>query len=166
MYILIAKSKILKAMHKHLVDNGFTPKYPFEYNELLSFSTINNTIFGKAASGLAADGYIVIFNAKNGTCNLRITAKGISAATSGYFMSEYWKVYGKVGKEFALLICNIVVAWAAIKALSTNATSSQKEIQSLSKRLDSITLRYSKELLKPDTVVYQKNQFFYLKDSK
>lgn len=100
---------------------------------------------------LISDGYI-----EQHEDSLRLTNKGEAAYRSRYFINEFQKKSGIFVRDFVLLACNVVVAITAIKALNASTTTEKKEIQALTKRLDSISLPQYKETIKREAQFYLK----------
>ena len=152
MYGNYTKHKILIKICKYLVDNRLLKEFPFDYIALRKICNIEDERFGRYMSNLQTEGFVTIGNLANDTASVNITKRGISAATSDYFLQEQRKLVLGFVRDFALITCNIVIAIAAVKALNRDATNERKELEALREQVNLIKLQLPLKHIEKDTV--------------
>jgi hypothetical protein len=151
----IIKHKILTSLNDVMIkNNGFTDTYYSTDIVYSHYKTKNRIFWNKekfdiAIVNLASDGYILRKISGSGAgSEISFTEKGLSALTSNKFRNDNNKQIGLLIKDYGILICNILVATAAIYALQQNGDNNKKEIKRVEVKFDSLI-----KAVKRDTIV-------------
>ena len=153
MYNNITKHSILNSLNSvRIRDNEFTDSFISTDLVYDVFRTGRPPLWRKdefdlAVINLEKEGFLIRKSVLIGSATC-FTAKGIAALTDNKFINDNTKIFLNGLKDYIILICNVLIAIAAIIALNKNSENNKVEYKHLETRLDSIS-----QTIKRDTLV-------------